>query len=442
MQKNLLLISLLVIFLLGAYLRVYHYSDFPPRGATMDEFAWAWQGISLIKDKMPSSWSYLPVYKNYAPKFYEGNYFPIVTPYLDHPPLFGLLIGGFSLLRAEGDFSRVTLETIRIPMIVLGVISLGLVFLLAQKLFGSVVAWIATFFYATNPSIVLSSRVVVSENLLIPLSLLGFYFLINYFETNETKWRNLAAVIAGVSLVVKIPGVFIGLAILTLLAFKKRWRDFYWVGFSLLSFFSLYLVYGLWFGGVNFFQVFFAQAERVPGPATILKFFTQPTLIRGVFSDGLLLWGWFSILTLASKWKKNKIILIIPLLYLVVLLFMAPQYENYGWYNYPFYPFLVMAGAKVLIDSLIDNNLFLNSLFFLTAFLSAFHWGSLALFSNIPSFLFRAILILGIASYLSAGIWSRNKKILINVTSYCALILIAIFNVLTILEIGNLIGNF
>lgn len=437
MQKNLLLISLLVIFLLGAYLRVYHYSDFPPRGTTMDEYAWAWQGISLIKDRVPSAWSHLSPYEHRIPRFYDGAYFPIVTPYLDHPPLFGLLVGGTSLLRGEIEFSQVTLKTIRTPMIILGLISLILVFLLAQKLYGLLVALVSAFFYASNPSIVVSSRIVESENLLIVLALLSLYFLIKYFETKKMKWRNLLILTAGMSVLVKMPGIFIGLTILTLLALKKRWEDFYWLGFVLCLSFILFLSYGLWFGGSKFVQILLTQAERMPGPATALRLLSQPALVTQGLPDGLIIWGWFSILILAFRWQKNRVVLLAPLVYLVVLLFMAPQYDPYSWYYYPFYPFLAIAGAKVLVDSLKASNFFLTTLFFLIAFLSAFYWVGIALSGSVPTFLFRVVLVFGIVPYLLSEIWTKDKKLIANLVGCCMLVIMGILNIMTILGISN-----
>src|SRR3989304_3630328 len=86
------------ILFLGFFLRAYNFTTAPRLGATFDEFAWTWLGMSLIQEGVPSSWSSYPQYVGFREfKKYQGATFWIVKPYLEHPPLFALIAGSFAI---------------------------------------------------------------------------------------------------------------------------------------------------------------------------------------------------------------------------------------------------------------------------------------------------------------------------------------------------------
>src|SRR3989344_1630778 len=51
-KKRINLVFLIGIILLGYFLRNHNINTWPRLGATFDEYAWVWQGISLIKKKI------------------------------------------------------------------------------------------------------------------------------------------------------------------------------------------------------------------------------------------------------------------------------------------------------------------------------------------------------------------------------------------------------
>ena len=137
MKNTLIVISLL---LLAAALRLHNYAVYPQRGATSDEYAFAFQGISLLTKGVPIAWSAIPLYKNLIHLTINGLYFPIVQPYLDHPPLFGLLVGAWAIFFRETAFEAVQLATIRIIPVILSFISAIFLYLLAKNVYGE---WVA-----------------------------------------------------------------------------------------------------------------------------------------------------------------------------------------------------------------------------------------------------------------------------------------------------------
>jgi hypothetical protein len=124
---------IIAILLLGFLLRWHNHTTWPREGATFDEYAWTWLGINLIQKGVPISWSPHPQYKirtHYVAP--GGARFWLVEPYLEHPPLFGLVAGGYALARGVPDMYRVTLPVMRELALVLGVLAIYMVYLLQK----------------------------------------------------------------------------------------------------------------------------------------------------------------------------------------------------------------------------------------------------------------------------------------------------------------------
>src|SRR3990167_2226212 len=159
---------LVLILLLGFLLRSNNLSTWPRPGATFDEYAWTWQGISLIKNHVPTSWSPHPQYKNFKDVVYQKTHFRMVTPFLEHPPVFGLVAGSFAILNGVQGIYDLHFYDIRPLAVVLGFLSLVFLFLLVKEIYDTKTALIASLLYATIPTIAIGSRIVQNENFFIP----------------------------------------------------------------------------------------------------------------------------------------------------------------------------------------------------------------------------------------------------------------------------------
>ena len=74
--KNLFIISIgLAISLVGYNLRKQQFSSFPPINDTGDEYKYAFNGISLIKNGVPESWSWWDDYGKFPIKNFRGTEF-------------------------------------------------------------------------------------------------------------------------------------------------------------------------------------------------------------------------------------------------------------------------------------------------------------------------------------------------------------------------------
>lgn len=358
------LIAFVAILLVGFFLRFDRFTTIPRHGATFDEFAWVWLGVNLIQNQEPISWSSHPFYKNRYHLVYQGAKFWIVKPYLEHPPLFGLVSGGFALMNGTANMYDVTLAKIRPLALALGVFSIVAIFLFTRQIYGNLIAIFSSLLYSLVPTIVIGSRIVQNENFLIPFWLLSLYALYLYLRTNSWFYLFLSSVIAGLLSLAKVPWLVAGLSIVLILSYKKKWQEAIFVGIITVLFFSLFIVYGFYQDKELFLNLWRLQIARYDiSFAGFFSVFTNPLLIDRYYLDGWILFGWLSIFFLAKDFKKHFFVLIPFVVYLFVYIFVIPNEPSHGWYRYPFYPFLLISIAIFLKEEL--ENISARSLIFI-----------------------------------------------------------------------------
>ena len=323
----------------------------PRHGATFDEFAWTWLGINLIQKHTPISWSSQPQYNNRFHLRYQGAAFWIVNPYLEHPPLFGLVAGSFALISGAKDMYDVTLTKIRPLAIILGAFSIFMVFLLSKEIYGKAVGLLSALLYATVPTIVIGSRIVQNENFLIPLWLSSLYLILKYLKSGKKRFRNAAGILAGLLSLAKVPWLVVGLSLCLILSFRGKWKDAFLIGGITVSIFSTFIIYGLLIDKELFLNLWKLQLARYDiSYAGFFSIFKDPLLADRYYLDGWILFGWFSVLLLMRDLKKNFIILIPFIAYFVTFIFAIPAEPAHGWYRYPFYPFLIIATSVAIYE--------------------------------------------------------------------------------------------
>lgn len=335
------LVFLLVV--LGSFLRVWKYWEFPIAGETQDEAAWTWLGASLIQDGQPTSWSFFDQYGVYQWLSFGNTNFRIVRPVLDHPPLFSLLPGSIhSLSQDSGDYLVYpSIKQIRFPIVVLSIINL---LLFAQWLrvikiekFGDIGKLTALSVYATAPSFVFLSRLVVSENLLVT-----WLLVLLLVSQSTNRWSQRVEWLALLALpITKISGIAIAVAeVVTRVVNRQSWRPR-----ALFTIFGVGLV--LIYAGLFDFDLFLLvqtqQASRESGLLTL--FSTQwwsHTLVQKLFGDiwislGLMA-GLFCILMGNSN--KEKQVSYFFLGQLAFILISVGEHTIHGWYRIPLFPLM------------------------------------------------------------------------------------------------------
>lgn len=173
----------LAISFLGYRLREKHFSAFPVINDTADEYKYAFNGISLIKNGVPESWSWWDNYGEFPVVRLRNMDFRMVKPYFDEPPLFGLLMGSYAISEGMDSHEKVDPGVLRWPMLKLGAVNVFLLFLLVYFCAGLSEAVLASLLYATVPTMVLSSRLPLAENFMVTLSLAALLLLLLFVKT-------------------------------------------------------------------------------------------------------------------------------------------------------------------------------------------------------------------------------------------------------------------
>jgi 4-amino-4-deoxy-L-arabinose transferase-like glycosyltransferase len=408
-KKNLVLVLFLFFLGLGAYLRADNLYTWPRLGATFDEYAWTWQGMNLIQNGIPSSWSPHPQYENFEQIVYQEANFRIVTPFLEHPPLFGLAAGGFAILNGVENMLELHIRDIRPLALILGVISIGLVFLLTRQLYDKKIALIAALLYATIPTIAVGSRIVQNENLFIPMWLLSLLFISKYLKEKRTIYRNLAAVICGLLVLAKIPWIAAAGSIFLIFLFLKKYKDAVLFLISPVLSLLLFVAYGFYYDADLFFKLWGLQVARYDLTfISVFALFQKPYLVDRFYLDGWIYFGGFAFILLLLNFKKHFFIIFPLLSYFVIFMAGIPDEPGHGWYRYPFYPFLVISIA-LFIKEYFNKNYILTFLFLIIVGLSLLEltWSRTFGFSF---FVFRAYIALSSISLLPL-FFPKTKKI-------------------------------
>lgn len=417
-KKILTIIFVVLILFLGFYLRHYNYLIYPRHGATFDEYAWTWLGMNLIQEKVPMSWSPHPLYKDIKEIKYQGAGFLLVKPYLEHPPLFGLVAGSFAIVRGADDMYDVTLHKIRPLALLLGTFSIFMLFLLVHDLYGRKTAFIASLLYAVVPTVVIGSRLVQNENFFIPMWLASLFLVSKYIKTKKTWMRNVAALICGLLILAKIPWAGATLSVLLIFLYERKYKDIFKFISIVIPIALIYFVYGFYFDRETFIRIWQLQINRYDlFFDSIYALFLKPYLIDRLYIDGWIYFGWISAFILLLKDVRKNLILISGLLsYFIVFLTGIPDELSHGWYRYPFYPFLIAATAILIKDYFAKNWLitFMFVVFTGTALLHA-TWGAVFGFSYI---VFRICIISWIIILLPHFLKNDKTILLARVTSF------------------------
>jgi len=427
-NKNFVL--LVTILLIGIYLRSDNLYTWPRLGATFDEYAWTWQGMNLIQTGIPRSWSPHPQYENFDQIYYQDAHFRIVEPFLEHPPLFGLVAGSFAILNGVDGMLNLHIRDIRLLALILGTFSMVMVYLLVRELYDRRIALISVVFYAVVPSVVVGSRIVQNENFFIPVWLLALFFVAKYIRQKKIIFRNLAALLCGALVLAKIPWIAAAGSIFLIFLYLKRFKDALIFIFAPVIGLVIFFLYGIYYDKELFINLWGLQVARYDLTfVSVFALFQKPYLIDRFYLDGWIYFGWFAFILLLLNIKKNFFIIFPLLSYFVIFMAGIPDEPGHGWYRYPFYPFLIISLA-LFIKEYFNKNYVLTFLFFVIVGLSLLEntWSRTLGFSFL---IFRGFIVLSALSMLP--LFFPNTKKLSSFISYISLGIIFVLSIWSVL---------
>lgn len=423
---------LAIIVLLGFQIRELGLYKAPRMGATFDEFAWTWQGMNLIQNKVPTSWSPHPQYKNAKVIKHLHTKIRLVTPYLEHPPGFGLVAGAYVMSNGVHDMLDVRIFNFRFLALILGTISILLVYIYAKNLFGESLGLLAALLYAIVPTVAIGSRLLQNENFFIPIWLFGLILVQNNVRKRKAIIGYLTCVIAAFLVFCKVPFMAGGVSFIALYLYNKMYKEAILAGVGVAIGILLYVSYGFYFDKDLFLGLLQLQTQRYDLTfSNIFSLFEKPFLADRFYTDGWIIWGWFSFILLISKRIKNSSFVILPLLtYLGIYIAGIPDESGHGWYRYPMYPFLIISIALFFKEYFIKNAV-LTFMFFAVVGSSLLQNVYASLF-GFSFMVFRIFIALWAAMLLPY--FYKNKKAFL-ISKYIALFLLAIYIFSSILSI-------
>ena len=432
-HKHFAVVLLILIIGVGFLLRKDNLYTWPRHGATFDEFAWTWQGINIIQKGKPISWSSQPQYTNKEHLIYQGAAFWIVTPYLEHPPIFGLVAGSFALLNGAKDMYSVTLGNIRPLALILGTLSIIILYFLTKELYDKKTALITSGLYATVPTIVVGSRLVQNENFFIPVWLFSLLLITKFIKTEEPIYRNIAAILCGLLILAKIPWIAGAGSIILIFLFLKKYKDLLKFFLIVIPFPMLYVLYGIYFDRTLFFNLMGLQLNRYDIYFTsIFALFQKPYLVDRFMTDGWIYFGWFAFILLLVRDLKKNYLIVLPLLsYFVVFLVGIPDEVGHGWYRYPFYPFLIISIA-LFIREYFNKNHILTFLFLIIVGTSLFQTTWVQTF-GFSYFVFRIVVMLWGISLVPILIPIKPLLKISTISNYTWLVMFIMLNVWSVM---------
>lgn len=333
----------------------------------MDELAWAWAGISLLQEHSPTSWSYLPAYPETFPlrEPDNGRILPGVHHWLDHPPVFALMIGVFAWLAGERDFAQVTDGVIRLPVIALSLLTLLLAYLLGRRVLGTLPALLGAALFGLAPGAVLGSRVVESEALLAPMLLLALLLVHRALHDEAGRFEPaLLLALCWLAPLVKVPGAALGVIVAVVFASRGRWAQASMAVFAAWLGLATYALYGLAVDWQQFLAVIQAQAIRHSGLLSGLEFIVSPAGFSDSVQlhDGWWLLGWLGLALLAAlrRPRGGDLLLAWPVAAFAVTIMLVADVGaayRYGWYRFAIYPLVYLVAADFVVTAVLKPTL-------------------------------------------------------------------------------------
>ncbi|MTJ51634.1 phospholipid carrier-dependent glycosyltransferase [Anabaena sp. UHCC 0253] len=321
------------------------------------------------------------------------------------------------------------------------IVSISLFYVFSLKLCNTNIAIISTLIFATNPNTVFLSRLAVSENLIVFLSLSTLLCFLRYCESANSTYLYISAVLAGIASLAKITGFFLVLVLCLLLIYQKKWRESLVVFVIGLLILSVYFIYGSVYDIDLFFKVLQSHTNRFEN----FLLFKEIILYPVFFEDGWLTFSWLILIAVFRTFSTNikyQLIYIPIIVYSFILLFSGAQSHFYAWYLIPYFPFLFLA-LGIFLEDFISNPDFISACL-ISIFIGAWSFnyslqyglGNFLLELSITKYLFIVLTSLLILPFLvHSVIPSRQTKFFASLVAGLTIVILLLGNI-------NIVTNF
>ena len=352
--QSFLLITVLTLAIFVRFWKI----EYLPFQSDWDEYAYLFAGTSLIETNIPTSVSsFTDGYKADTaslpladiPELLNLNIrgtYVLVEPWFDHPPLLPLITGSWILALGYPFPSHVPSLIYRLPMLVLSGLTLYLIFLISKHFYKYWGGLFSLILFGFSPSLIIIQRMVVGENLYIPLLLLTLYLAL---KNKPIFTQILLSVFSGLSKIT-------GLVIIPIIGFyyllKKEYKKtaIYLIG-SLTIFITIYSLYGYLINWSQFITTLKAQSFRLLGWTNPANIFSRPGFHQIVSMDMsyylIIILGLISLFTISNPIKR-KFLNFSIFSSLGLIWVTSPENSVLGWYKLPLFVFLSIAAGQII----------------------------------------------------------------------------------------------
>jgi Dolichyl-phosphate-mannose-protein mannosyltransferase len=342
---------------LAGLLRVAGLGDAPYLTDNADELQFSWAGLNLIAHGDAYTWSYFKSYPQPVTVIQGyGTSFPMVHHWMDHPPGFSLLIGGWLWLTGSHDMLALTPERVRALPVVFAMATVPLGYLALRRALGGWPAFSGALLLATAPGAVLISRQAEPEAVLAPL-LLGATLLADSLghcgESRFPRWQvALLLLVAFLAPTFKVTGLAVGgIAAVALIAHNRPKLAALVVLATVLGG-LVYPLYGWLVDWKLFLGVVHEQSRNRIGMMAAYEFIAAPAGINRPLRDGWWLLGWIALgyLLFTGRRSRAELLLAWPAFaYVLVVMLLAGEEltSRYGWYRLILMPQVMLAAGAL-----------------------------------------------------------------------------------------------
>ncbi len=340
--------QLLVIVLLlavGFAVRARALATMPVPNETVDEYAWTWAGMTILQEHTPRSWSYLAGYPTHVQLMWRGHEYHIVRPWLDHPPLFAVVMGGWMLAAGYHDIFGVDLAWMRWLSIWLFVGNFLALLALARRYFPTDAVLLGLCCFALAPLAVVNQKLVVSENFFVLVWMLTQLAVLRYDESGDRRWLVAVGVGALALPLTKIAALSCSLHVAVLGGLRRRPLAVAVVVAATLIGLGAYIAWGYHYSPTIFSAVMAAHARRFVGFAGGWSMMWALKMVDHPFFYAPFIFAAIAI-ALDSGDARAREFYLQYVVYLLCMTFFVDERSVYGWYTIPLYPVASMAVAR------------------------------------------------------------------------------------------------
>lgn len=396
-------------------LRLISYDKVPAPGITFDEYAFAWMGKGFLQTGMPVSWT--TNLGEYRKNYYNGNisgwglrvdglepgwtnlsrikkpaiatftydygigdrYIDLVQPYFDHPPLAGIIYSA-GIPQNLSTLTDVKPADFRRANAAIGAVTALLLFTLALLLYSPWTGFLAVLVYSTIPTTLLTSRLTLAENIIVPFFLTAMIFLLLGLRQKKLWLLVLSGLFAGACTLAKFSGVTaLAASLMVMFISKANRRQFISFSLAFLASVMPYLIYTQLLAPQLFWQVIKNQSARGNwGIINLIQVISRVNFsgfpIDGWWTGGLI--AFFYLLT----HKKHILLTAMGLTFLLIATLLGG--DNNGWYFFPLGIFVSLSWAILITDIFTSPDIKNLAVFFLFAVMSSLYWGYLRINSH------------------------------------------------------------